>query len=639
MTSWSGVFPHEMPTRLPELYNSNRGYNAVQSVSPSVDIDEMIRMMNREGIELCGAKMLSEAENVLLKASELAKEVKDKQQRLTLISITNNNIGYVMKLKGSLDAAAGYVESALKIEYQLNKPSASTTLNLTAVLNAKGLYNKARDLAKLTLDLLNEEEANGSPASTELWVAAWHNIAVAQLHATTGVLSAEVVWNQFATGQKIALKGLGKNHPLTKAITESYKSAKASWLRTKLNKGKRREVPQQSKNIPHRSPSLPRKKKLGNRPMFPSTVHSLNPEPPSRHKNNKSRAPNRHQQQSLQSSLNPTEALLEYSGIDPYSGMHGGWGADVSEAWVPSTKKKSPAPPTVPPPVKSQRNATVNAKPQPIQRPKKNEMNDHSELVQLRKKIEHLDTQPLPPLSAPVAQDIEAPQAPNVPRQAVAPEPVNFTGFEDCSGIVTVPSSLNCELRNDDSALRLLEEASPYEGTLGGLWLLKQVCAMDEEEPDCSYIDLLMASPSHSQNRHSDEDIENDGFPRTTQQLLNYLPDSSEHSALRFLVDCETNEANQIPRRRPNQLNSVMYLLNAAMLDDEDYNGLAMLTNSISEVDCGIQYSSFFKDTQSSNTAQLLDIPGHKLEYVTFLFILLRRENSFFPFPLIHTSF
>eukprot|EP01060_Flectonema_neradi_P017543 TRINITY_DN2440_c0_g1_i1.p1 TRINITY_DN2440_c0_g1~~TRINITY_DN2440_c0_g1_i1.p1 ORF type:complete len:660 (+),score=125.08 TRINITY_DN2440_c0_g1_i1:37-2016(+) len=637
--------PYREPaTRLPDLCD-NRGH-VTQSVSPEVDAEEMVKMMNREGIELCRANMLTEAEDILFKAADIAKEIQSKERRLLLLSTTNNNIGYLLKLKGSLELAAKYVESALRIEYQLNRPSPSITLNLTAILNAKGMHNKARDLAKLTLDLLHEDES--CDAAPEIWVAAWHNLAVAQLHATTRVLSADVVWNYFITGQKKAMKELGKHHPLTIAITESYKSAKASWLRTKLHKGKRRDLPPQQPAKGLRSSSHPRKRE-NNAAMrvAPQQQKRLQPAPPPRKKGPRAREgmvadgneKHHHRQQQQQHhhhhhhheqhhpvKINPTEALLEYSDIDPYSSLDGGWGADASEAWTSTpVRSKEPTAPKPPPPTKVTRNAMVGAKPKAIvpQRPKKVQ-SDQPDLVLLQRKIEHMDTQPLPPLRAtPVAehqQNIVAPKEPNVPVQAAPPQPVSLTGSDEDNVVGT-------NSKNEVTAISILEDVSrsqldtyPDGGQLNALRLL-QYASMDvNDSPNISFIDMLVDDPPSEKKSDRDSCCSEASSEASVMQqiLMNCPEDDDDYRALRFLAECNSSKADHSnfehsSEEQPHQLKSVTALLSAAMLDRNNYPGLAIFTDSISELNCSLQYSTLFKNTPSATTARLLDVPGHNL--------------------------
>eukprot|EP00754_Rhynchopus_humris_P019121 Rhum_TRINITY_DN14632_c34_g1::Rhum_TRINITY_DN14632_c34_g1_i1::g.106629::m.106629 len=184
-----------------------------------------------------------------------------------------NSLGYLERMRGDLDAAAAHMEAALRTEHALDSsPLATTTINLTAVLNARGQFNRARDLARLSLELLEsqkqsqqqvkdeeaaaaaaaggDEESSPPPPPQQqqqnlpppegeeavAWVAAWHNLAVAQLHATTGPLPVDVVWGYFQEAHSLAARALGRAHPMTKEVAASFKSAKRCWSRTKEQK-------------------------------------------------------------------------------------------------------------------------------------------------------------------------------------------------------------------------------------------------------------------------------------------------------------------------------------------------------------------------------------------------------------------
>ena len=212
-----------------------------------------------------------------------------------------NSLGYLERMRGDLDAAAAHMEAALRMEHALDSsPLATTTINLTAVLNARGQFNRARDLARLSLELLESQKqsqhqqrdeeaaaaaavAGGSddessppppqqqnlppPEGEEAvaWVAAWHNLAVAQLHATTGPLPVEVVWGYFHEAHSLASRALGRTHPMTKEVAASFKSAKRCWSRT-------REQKQATTRPPPPAPPPP--------PPPPSSHHHHSQQPP-----------------------------------------------------------------------------------------------------------------------------------------------------------------------------------------------------------------------------------------------------------------------------------------------------------------------------------------------------------------------
>eukprot|EP01063_Lacrimia_lanifica_P025795 TRINITY_DN3377_c0_g1_i1.p1 TRINITY_DN3377_c0_g1~~TRINITY_DN3377_c0_g1_i1.p1 ORF type:complete len:1005 (+),score=298.57 TRINITY_DN3377_c0_g1_i1:56-3070(+) len=163
-------------------------------------------------------------------------QISDVAERGRAEAATLTNSGYVAKLMGDLDEAAHYLERALEVEAQYGAPQPTTTLNLAVVLNSKGVYNRARDLSKLALALLEEKEASEHPPPPQVWVAAWHNLAVSQLWATNKALNVDTVWEHFRTAVRLAKESLGRQHPLTREVVESFRAAKRSWQATKVSK-------------------------------------------------------------------------------------------------------------------------------------------------------------------------------------------------------------------------------------------------------------------------------------------------------------------------------------------------------------------------------------------------------------------
>ena len=217
----------EDSVQLPSICN---GVHEAAHAQEARESEGVVLELNRKGVELCDAGHFADAQELLLRAEGMVSGGVQSRSRLRQLAMSKNNLGYLAKLAGNLDAAATFMEAALRIENRLGKPLPTTTLNLTAVLKAKGIFNKARDLAKLTLELLYESEAD-QPAI--VWVAAWHNLAVSQLHATTKIQPVEVVWGHFHTAHALAVKELGKRHVMTREVALSFKSAKKSWFRTR----------------------------------------------------------------------------------------------------------------------------------------------------------------------------------------------------------------------------------------------------------------------------------------------------------------------------------------------------------------------------------------------------------------------
>eukprot|EP01064_Diplonema_japonicum_P015254 TRINITY_DN229_c0_g1_i6.p1 TRINITY_DN229_c0_g1~~TRINITY_DN229_c0_g1_i6.p1 ORF type:complete len:547 (+),score=87.73 TRINITY_DN229_c0_g1_i6:164-1804(+) len=250
----------QTPLKLPQLTATGSCAGIAQQRQKE---DEVLSLNNRgvtagsNGDLPIAWELLKEAENII--ENEICGDM-----RIRLMAITKNNLGYVAKLDNRLGIAAKCVEAALRLEYQLGPPLPSTALNLAAILNSKQLHNKARDLAKLTIELLTDNEKLDkreakvqntqhirSPSQTLIWIAAWHNLAVAQLHSTTRPLPVGVVWGYFESAIKLSTSSLGKNHHVTLEVQNSYHNAKRSWEMTKMAQQTK------DKSMFHHTPQVP----------------------------------------------------------------------------------------------------------------------------------------------------------------------------------------------------------------------------------------------------------------------------------------------------------------------------------------------------------------------------------------------
>eukprot|EP01062_Namystynia_karyoxenos_P028208 TRINITY_DN21414_c0_g3_i2.p1 TRINITY_DN21414_c0_g3~~TRINITY_DN21414_c0_g3_i2.p1 ORF type:complete len:1491 (+),score=369.84 TRINITY_DN21414_c0_g3_i2:86-4474(+) len=220
---------------LPAVANGRPSAVATESPrSPSAEqLIARIGALNREAVSLTEQGQYDAARGILDQMPTHLARVRCQRTRACLESTTRNNLGCLEKRLGNLDDAAYQLEQALKLEYQYAEPAPSTVLNLTAVMQSQGCFNKARDLARLCLELLQQAPGGQPPA---VWVAAWHNLAVAQMQATTRPESEETVWGYFAQATKIATQNFSAGHHLSVAVADSWRAAKEAWRKHRREK-------------------------------------------------------------------------------------------------------------------------------------------------------------------------------------------------------------------------------------------------------------------------------------------------------------------------------------------------------------------------------------------------------------------
>eukprot|EP00755_Sulcionema_specki_P003997 Sspe_Gene.28995::Locus_13465_Transcript_1_1_Confidence_1.000_Length_3011::g.28995::m.28995 len=216
---WDGELPPLASQHIQPATNSSSSNATAAATTP-----EYITSLNQDGLKLCENGKADEGLELLDHALSVVRGMRRGKEQAALETLTLNNLGFVNKQIGDIDLAVDYFEAALRIGSISKNPSPSTILNLTVVLNAKRSHNRARDLALLAIDII---EAGDFPPT--VWVAAYHNLGVAQLHATTKHQPPEVVWGYFDTAIKIATRNFGSTHPMTKSVKESYQSGRRAW--------------------------------------------------------------------------------------------------------------------------------------------------------------------------------------------------------------------------------------------------------------------------------------------------------------------------------------------------------------------------------------------------------------------------
>lgn len=243
------------------LGTTDVGISSVTTDTNRRDIRYEVLDMNSQGMYLCQQQQLDEAEAILTQAYnvlETDSSVHDAQTLDQLRSTTLNNLGVVECHKGLHKQALNHLEVAQTLEHQWNVHSASVSLNICAACNALGMHDRATSAALDTIEMLRQavkrdstQQANtaengnqgdqsalmsttGSNAAADsaennvLWGAAWHNLAVAQLNSASGKDLSEYtnVLALFSNAMESTTALLGREHPMTRAVHESYRAVR-----------------------------------------------------------------------------------------------------------------------------------------------------------------------------------------------------------------------------------------------------------------------------------------------------------------------------------------------------------------------------------------------------------------------------
>ncbi|KEG10354.1 hypothetical protein DQ04_03831040 [Trypanosoma grayi] len=228
------------------------------------DLVHEVLAMNTLAMQRCNAEMLEDAGTILSEAyMKLHNYNTNGDQRLvdTLRSTTLNNLGVVECHRGQHRQALSHFEAARQLEEAWGAASPSVALNTCAAYNALGMYDKATAAATETIDMLRTlalQEKNGDvPAATitndgngttfqgsgiaiaksdnkALWGAAWHNMAVAQINTAKGTRDPTEHSNVvvlFQNAMRATQELLGRDHSMTKCVTETYRAVRDA-LRT-----------------------------------------------------------------------------------------------------------------------------------------------------------------------------------------------------------------------------------------------------------------------------------------------------------------------------------------------------------------------------------------------------------------------
>ena len=207
--------------------------------------------------------LLKKAENIL--NNEVSENMPN---RLKLVSITYNNLGcYYKKYKKPL-VALSYLQRALELEIESDSDNtniASSHLNICAILSSTARHGESLQHAKKAITLL-EISKKTRPDSTRITsnlVVAYYNSAVELEHLGR----THEAYNSYDTALSIALKELGKNHPIIISLEHALEKLKDKLNNSKIEKFHTRDsspskIPIEPKHtrFPSITPSIPKVK-------------------------------------------------------------------------------------------------------------------------------------------------------------------------------------------------------------------------------------------------------------------------------------------------------------------------------------------------------------------------------------------
>lgn len=197
------------------------------------DVQAEILEMNSYGMHLCQEKNFAEAQECLETAYlRLQGDASGEHQMLVdrLKATTLNNLGVVECHKGDHVKSLNHLEAAQMLEIRSGVSSPSTLLNLCAVHNAVGNYEKAAALALDAIEMLKISDQGLNDDNKALWGAAWHNLGIAELNMQRqgrGTRGTEVL-SIFRNAMSATGDLLGAKHPMTVAVHDTYRAVRDS---------------------------------------------------------------------------------------------------------------------------------------------------------------------------------------------------------------------------------------------------------------------------------------------------------------------------------------------------------------------------------------------------------------------------
>ena len=162
------------------------------------------------------------------KLSDVEGFAQDQQSTDHLKATTLNNLAFVLYHKREYQQALSNLEAATVLEVRWGVPSPGVSLNLCVAHNALGHYDAASQFALQAIGLLRFDDLVAE--KKKLWVAAWHNLGVAQLNMarSTSTSANSNVLVMFRNAMTATRKLLGINHSLSKEVVQTYRSIRAT---------------------------------------------------------------------------------------------------------------------------------------------------------------------------------------------------------------------------------------------------------------------------------------------------------------------------------------------------------------------------------------------------------------------------
>ena len=189
-------------------------------------LEEVILQLNKVAMNYLGLENFKKAKLLLQRAEGLINMPQPKgvvTNKLKLIAITYNNLGCFYKKKKQYKTSLEYLKRALSIEKQRGVQGvslASSYLNICAVLSAQKKHEEAFNFAQQALKELSQNSQNTQEDLTT-HVITFHNAGVELEYMKK--LDESITY--FQRGYELALRSLGRQHPLTRSVEQVYLSA------------------------------------------------------------------------------------------------------------------------------------------------------------------------------------------------------------------------------------------------------------------------------------------------------------------------------------------------------------------------------------------------------------------------------
>eukprot|EP00742_Colponemidia_sp_Colp-10_P017606 GILJ01020261.1.p1 GENE.GILJ01020261.1~~GILJ01020261.1.p1 ORF type:complete len:797 (-),score=137.16 GILJ01020261.1:221-2440(-) len=208
-----------------------------------------------------------------------------------LKATTLNNIAFVIYHRGMFREALTHLETAQSLEGRYGIQSPAVAINLCVLQNAVQNYDLATQYALLAIDMLRRTSSASSPTSSpktaaakkqeeqadqhdgwrgqdpqeatglapttfeekkKLWGAAWHNLAVAQLQLADPKSEQQNsnVRLMFENSISATIELLGREHPMSRAVVESYRIVRKALHERGAYKPQRQLVTGSEKGVP-----------------------------------------------------------------------------------------------------------------------------------------------------------------------------------------------------------------------------------------------------------------------------------------------------------------------------------------------------------------------------------------------------